>query len=139
MIDEWSDRVPRVGVGAVIVRDGALLMVERGRPPRAGEWAIPGGKVRWGEQLEDAVAREVLEETGLIVEVGDLLWSGQTVGPDWHFVLLDFEASVVAGELSAGDDAAAVAWVPLQQIEALPVTSSMLELIAVLRSRSDAG
>ncbi|HSR44401.1 MAG TPA: NUDIX hydrolase [Acidimicrobiia bacterium] len=139
MIDEWPDRVPRVGVGAVIVRDGALLMVERGRPPRAGEWAIPGGKVRWGEQLEDAVAREVLEETGLIVEVGDLLWSGQTVGPDWHFVLLDFEASVVAGELSAGDDAAAVAWVPLQQIEALPVTSSMLELIAVLRSRSDAG
>jgi len=139
LIDEWSDRVPRVGVGAVIVRDGALLMVERGRPPRAGEWAIPGGKVRWGEQLEDAVAREVLEETGLIVEVGDLLWSGQTVGPDWHFVLLDFEASVVAGELSAGDDAAAVAWVPLQQIEALPVTSSMLELIAVLRSRSDAG
>lgn len=139
MIDEWPDRFPRVGVGAVIVRDGALLMVERGRPPRAGEWAIPGGKVRWGEQLEDAVAREVLEETGLIVEVGDLLWSGQTVGPDWHFVLLDFEASVVAGELSAGDDAAAVAWVPLQQIEALPVTSSMLELIAVLRSRSDAG
>jgi 8-oxo-dGTP diphosphatase len=139
LIDEWPDRVPRVGVGAVIVRDGALLMVERGRPPRAGEWAIPGGKVRWGEQLEDAVAREVLEETGLIVEVGDLLWSGQTVGPDWHFVLLDFEASVVAGELSAGDDAAAVAWVPLQQIEALPVTSSMLELIAVLRSRSDAG
>ncbi len=138
MTDEEADRVPRVGVGAVIVREGALLMVERGRPPRAGEWAIPGGKVRWGEQLEDAVAREVLEETGLIVEVGDLLWSGQTVGPDWHFVLLDFEASVVGGELSAGDDAAAVAWVPLKRIEEWPVTSSMFELIAVLRSRSDA-
>lgn len=138
MTDEEADRVPRVGVGAVIVQEGALLMVERGRPPRAGEWAIPGGKVRWGEQLEDAVAREVLEETGLIVEVGDLLWSGQTVGPDWHFVLLDFEARVVGGELSAGDDAAAVAWVPLKRIEEWPVTSSMFELIAVLRSRSDA-
>ncbi|MDF1595354.1 MAG: NUDIX hydrolase [Acidimicrobiia bacterium] len=128
-------RFPRVGVGAVIVRDGALLMVERGRPPRAGEWAVPGGKVRWGERLEDAVVREVYEETGLVVEVGELVWSGQTIGPDWHFILMDFEAAVVGGTLTPGDDAANAAWVGLDEVSDLPVTSSMHELIDLLRRR----
>ena len=135
MTDREPILVPRVGVGAVIMREGALLMVERGRPPRAGEWAVPGGKVRWGEPLEDAVAREVAEETGLIVEVGDLVWTGQTIGPDWHFVLLDFEATVVGGELVAGDDAAQVAWVDLAEAESWQLTSSMFGLIALLRRR----
>jgi ADP-ribose pyrophosphatase YjhB (NUDIX family) len=124
-----------VGVGAVIVRDGALLMVERGRPPRVGEWAVPGGKVRWGERLEDAVVREVHEETGLVVEVGELVWSGQTIGPDWHFILMDFEAVVVGGTLTPGDDAADAAWVGLDEVTDLPVTSSMHDLIDLLRRR----
>ena len=135
MTDREAILGPRVGVGAVIMREGALLMVERGRPPRAGEWAVPGGKVRWGEPLEDAVAREVVEETGLIVEVGELVWTGQTIGPDWHFVLLDFEATIVGGELVAGDDAAQVAWVDLAEAESWPLTSSMFGLIALLRRR----
>ncbi len=128
-------RIPRVGVGAVIVEDGALLMVERAKPPRAGLWAVPGGKVRWGERLQDAVVREVAEETGLIVEAGDLIWSGETIGPDWHFVLMDFEAKVVGGTLAAADDAADVAWVPLADVAARPVTSSMFDLISVLEKR----
>lgn len=128
-------RIPRVGVGAVIVEDGALLMVERANPPRAGLWAVPGGKVRWGERLRDAVVREVAEETGLIVEAGDLIWSGETIGPDWHFVLMDFEAKVVGGTLAAADDAADVAWVPLVDVAARPVTSSMFDLISVLEKR----
>jgi len=133
--DRDSTLVPRVGVGAVIMRDGALLMVERGRPPRAGEWAVPGGKVRWGERLEDAVAREVAEETGLIVEVGEPVWTGQAIGSDWHFVLLDFEATIIGGELAAGDDAAQVAWVDLAEADSWPLTSSMFDLVAVLRRR----
>ena len=135
MTDRESTLVPRTGVGAVIMRDGALLMVERGRPPRAGEWAVPGGKVQWGERLEDAVAREVAEETGLIVEVGELVWTGQAIGPDWHFVLLDFEATIIGGELAAGDDAAQVAWVDLAEADSWPLTSSMFDLIALLRRR----
>jgi len=134
-----SAPVPRVGVGGVVVQDGAILMVERGRPPRAGQWAIPGGKLHWGELLEEAVAREVQEETGLSVEVGELIWTGQTIGPDWHFILLDFEATVIGGSLSAGDDAADAAWVPLDEVEELLLTSSMHELIALVRRRSSAG
>lgn len=139
MTERETAPVPRVGVGGVVVQDGALLMVERGRPPRAGQWAIPGGKLHWGERLEEAVAREVEEETGLSVEVGELIWTGQTIGPDWHFILLDFEATVTGGSLSAGDDAADAAWVPLDELEDLPLTSSMHELIALLRRRSSAG
>lgn len=139
MTERETAPVPRVGVGGVVVQDGALLMVERGRPPRAGQWAIPGGKLHWGERLEEAVAREVEEETGLSVEVGELIWTGQTIGPDWHFILLDFEATVTGGSLSAGDDAADAAWVPLDEVEELPLTSSMHELIALLRRRSSAG
>ena len=139
MTGRESAPVPRVGVGGVVVQDGAILMVERGRPPRAGQWAIPGGKLHWGELLEEAVAREVEEETGLSVEVGELIWTGQTIGPDWHFILLDFEATVTGGSLSAGDDAADAAWVPLDEVEELPLTSSMHELIALVRRRSSAG
>lgn len=138
MTERETALVPRVGVGGVVMQAGALLMVERGRPPRAGQWAIPGGKLRWGERLEEAVAREVEEETGLRVEVGELIWSGQTIGPDWHFILLDFEAEVTGGSLVAGDDAAAAAWVPLDEVEELPLTSSMHELLALLRRRSNA-
>lgn len=138
MTERETVPVPRVGVGGVVMHEGALLMVERGRPPRAGQWAIPGGKLHWGERLEEAVAREVEEETGLRVEVGELIWSGQTIGPDWHFILLDFAATVTGGSLSAGDDAAHAAWVPLDEVEELPLTSSMHELIALLRRRSGA-
>ena len=130
--------VPRVGVGAVVLDGEDLLLIERGRPPRQGQWAVPGGKVRWRETLEAAVAREVLEETGLVVEVGDLIWTGETIGPDWHFVLMDFEARVIGGTLIAGDDAARVAWVPVDEAHDLPLTSSMFGLLEILKGRRDA-
>ena len=138
MTERETAPVPRVGVGGVVMQAGALLMGERGRPPRAGQGASPGGPVHWGERLEEAVAREVEEETGLRVEVGELIWAGETIGPDWHFILLDFEARVTGGSLSAGDDAAAAAWVPLDEAEELPLTSSMHELLALLRRQSSA-
>ena len=131
-------RFPRVGVGAAVLDGDDLLLIERGRPPRQGQWAVPGGKVRWGETLELAVAREVLEETGLHVDVGELIWTGETIGPDWHFVLLDFEARVTGGVLKAGDDAARAAWIPLDEAPELPLTSSMYELLPILRRRRDA-
>jgi len=91
-------------------------------------WSIPGGRVEPGETTEQAAAREVREETGLSVEVGDLLLT-VTIG---DYLVHDFAATVVGGALAAGDDAAEVRWVNRDELRALPVTSSVLDAIDVL-------
>ena len=72
---------PRPAVGVVVIEGGRLLLVQRSRNPYRGCWAVPGGKVRWGETLTAAAAREAEEETGLIVRVGDVVWVGETMRP----------------------------------------------------------
>jgi len=111
-------------------------MVKRGRAPGQGLWAVPGGRVEWGEPLQVAVRREVREETGLDVEVGDLVWVGELVSPEGsprsHFVILDYRATVVGGRLSAGDDAEEVGFVTFAEARELPMPSTMWELLEVL-------
>ena len=113
---------PVIGVGAVVVRDGALLMVRRGREPGKDLWSIPGGRLEHGEYIVDGIKREVREETGLEVEVGELLGILELPG-ERHLVILDHRAAVT-GDASpvAGDDAAEVRWVPLGEIENLECT-----------------
>jgi len=130
-----TDR-PTVAVGAVIVDDGNLLLVERSRPPAVGGWAVPGGRVEPGETLSEAVRREVREETGLEVEVGDVAWSGESVGPgeppEWHFSIIDFWATPVGGVLRAGDDAARAEWVPIGRLRTWPMVDIMFDLVDTL-------
>jgi len=130
-----TDDRPLVGVGVVLIDDGRILLVQRGHEPSKGLWAVPGGKVDLGETLRDAAVREVAEETGLEVEIGDVIWVGEHISQHGHIVLIDFLGSVVGGELIAGDDADRAEWVPLRRAGDYPLTSTMHELIDVLGHR----
>ena len=107
---------PLVGVGAVVVHEGRVLLVRRGREPLKGHWSLPGGLLELGEPLMDGVAREVREETGLIVEPLELVELLDRVHRDgervrYHYVIADYVCRVTGGELKAASDADAVRWV----------------------------
>jgi len=126
---------PLVGVGVAVVDEGKILLVRRGHEPGRGLWAVPGGKVDRGERLVEAAAREVEEETGLTVEIGDLVWAGEHISDHGHIVLIDFLGKVVGGVLVAGDDADQAEWVLLEEARDYPLTDTMYDLIEVLLSR----
>ena len=108
---------PQVCVGAVAVDDERLLLVRRGRPPAAGSWSVPGGRIERGETAGEAVVREVREETGLEALCGPLLGWVERIGDDHHFVILDFVVEVLEPiDPVPGDDAVAAAWVPLSDV-----------------------
>ncbi len=127
-----------VAVGAIIERDGCLLLVQRGRGAAVGTWAPPGGRVEFGEMLVEAVAREVREETGLAVTVGELAgWVERTASePEpHHYVILDFWATPVGSdELAAGDDAADARWVPKDELTALPLVEGLFDFLVSIGS-----
>lgn len=129
-----SDR-PLVGVGVAVIDQGRILLVQRGSDPGRGRWAVPGGKVELGERLKEAAAREVREETGLTVEIGELIWAGEHISDQRHIVLIDFLGTLVGGDLAAGDDADRAEWVPLDEAGDYPLTETMYGLIEVLLSR----
>lgn len=124
---------PVVGVGVVVVDDDRLLLVKRGREPGRGLWAVPGGKVMAGERLGEAARREVLEETGLDVDVGEVVWVGEHIDDDYHIVLIDFAGVVLGGDLVPSDDADDARWVDIDEIGELPLTPTMHELVDTLR------
>jgi len=126
---------PVVGVGAVVVRGGRALIVKRGHEPRKGEWSLPGGVVELGEPLTDALRREVLEETGLAVEVGAVIETFDRIHHDtdgrvrYHFVIVDFLCRAPTGEAAAGSDAEEVAWVTAGEIDSYGINAHAAEVI----------
>ncbi|MDL5155656.1 NUDIX domain-containing protein [Actinomycetospora termitidis] len=122
-------RVPAAGA---VVRDaeGRLLLVRRGRPPQAGRWTLPGGRVEAGESPAAAAAREVAEETGIVVEVGGEWLVLERPGPDGVvFEIHDFVATAVGGELRAGDDAADAAWFTRAEMGTLELTTDLFGIL----------
>ena len=127
---------PVLGAAAVVIHDGRVLLIRRGHAPDAGAWSIPGGAVDVGESVEAALRREVREETGLDIAVGAFLEIYERVERDtdgsvrFHFVVLDYAATVIGGTLSAGDDAAEAAWVVPSDLARYAVADSIRRVIA---------
>jgi len=127
--------IPLVGVGAIIIENGRVVLVKRAKPPQQAQWSIPGGALEVGELVREAAAREAREETGLIVEPGELLGvydrvirnSEQRV--QYHYVLIDFLCRYVAGELVAADDASDVRWFKPEELADLQLAADTLEVI----------
>jgi ADP-ribose pyrophosphatase YjhB (NUDIX family) len=122
---------PDVGVGAVAVSEGSILLIRRGHAPSKGMWSLPGGRVMRGEGLAGALRREVREETGLDVEVGEVAGVVERDYPEEgvHYVIVDYFVAVNGGELRAGDDAEDARWVPLDDIESLELVPRLVEAL----------
>jgi mutator protein MutT len=130
-----------VGVGAVVLEAERVLLIKRGHAPLKGQWSLPGGGVETGETLEQAVAREVLEETGLTVEVGPIVEVLDRISRDadgrveHHFVLVDFVCRASGGILRGASDAEDAAWVALQDLARYDVAAVTMSVIQKAASR----
>ena len=138
---EYPD-APLVGVGAIIVEAGRILLVKRGHPPLLGDWSIPGGMLELGESVRDAAVREAREETGLVVAPEELLGVYDRVlrDPDdrirYHYVLVDFLCRRIDGDLIAAGDADEVRWFTPEELRKLPLAEDTHEVIRLGFERS---
>ena len=118
------------------MREGRVVIVQRGTEPLKGQWSVPGGALEIGETLRQCAVREALEETGLRVEAGEVLevfdaiyaeTDGRTL---YHYVLIDFACTLLGGELKAGGDAIQAKWVRLADLEEYPVAETARKVLA---------
>lgn len=127
--------VPLIGVGAIIIEGDRVALVKRAHPPLQAEWSIPGGALEVGELVREAAAREAREETGLIVEPGELLGVYDRVLRDaaqrvqYHYVLVDFLCRRIAGDLVAASDATEVRWFKQEELPALKLAEDTVDVI----------
>jgi ADP-ribose pyrophosphatase YjhB (NUDIX family) len=141
--DRRYPKRPVPGVGALIFRRDHILLVQRGNEPLKGWWSLPGGALETGETLQEAVCREVLEETGLEVKAGPVFEVFERIMrdpagvPEYHFVLIDYICRVTGGTLRAGDDVAVAEWVARRDLPSLQITEGTLAVIErAFRKRS---
>lgn len=138
---------PIVGVGIVAWRDDRVLLIRRGKPPRAGQWSLPGGAQELGETVESAARREMLEETGLELAAIELLTVVDLIEPApavpervlHHYTLVDFVAEAAPGTALAASDASAIGWFTLDEIKDLGLWRETSRIIHLAASRRPLG
>ena len=128
---------PIIGVGVVILDAHKILLIKRGKPPRAGTWSLPGGAQESGETLKEAALREIYEETNLEVEIIGLIDIVDSIHRDkkgdteYHYTLIDFAARVTGGVIRAGDDAIDSRWFTPKEIKKLDIWSETKRIIRI--------
>jgi len=126
---------PRVGVGALVLREGKILLVKRGVDPNKGLWAIPGGTLKLGETMRECAAREILEETGVTVAIGECVYVFDLIERDaagkikFHFVVVDYAALYVSGEPAGADDAEEAGWFAPEDLCDLPLSPYTVKVL----------
>lgn len=134
MSTEYPD-APRAAVGALVLHEGRLLVVERGKPPAEGVWALPGGSIELGETMAEAAEREVLEETGVVVKAGAVVHSFDAVVCDedgrvrFHYVIVDLACDYVSGDVKAGCDARDARFVTPAEFATLRSSRATVDLV----------
>lgn len=135
---EYPDR-PWVGIGCIVFREEAVLLVRRGKPPRIGQWSLPGGAQHVGERAEEAARRELREEASIEVGQMALAYVFDAINQDedgrarYHYTIIDFAALWLEGEARAGDDVSEVAWALPHELHAYDLTEAAHEAIAAAR------
>ena len=130
-----KNNTPQVGVGAIVFHNRRVLLIKRNQAPNAGQWAIPGGRINYGESLQQAAEREILEETGIIIRAGEPVFAFDVIQQDanqqcqLHYVVIDLAADYISGEPLAGDDAAEARWLSPEELADLPVNQLTLDLL----------
>jgi ADP-ribose pyrophosphatase YjhB (NUDIX family) len=130
---------PLIGVGGVVLREDELLLVRRGLPPGQGLWSLPGGAVELGEELPAGLKREIREECGISIQIGpivgvfDAIFRDQDNRVQYHYVLIDFLADYLAGELTAGSDASEAVWVPFAEYLNFDLVEGTKQFLASLQ------
>ena len=126
---------PQLAVGALALKNHAVLLIRRGKAPNQGLWSLPGGRVKWGETLEAALQREVFEETAVHIKPTELVHHADLIERDvnglihYHYVILDYLVETLSGDPHAGSDADAAQWVQLEQLGFLQCVAGIRELI----------
>jgi 8-oxo-dGTP diphosphatase len=135
---EYPDQ-PVVGVGAVVIKGGKVLLVKRGIAPSKGMWAIPGGSLKLGETLQEGAEREILEETGVVVKAGNPFYSFDFFERDddgrirFHYVIVDMMADYVGGDVQGADDALEARWVSPEELNDLVVSKNTINILESMR------
>ena len=126
---------PKAAVGAVVIEEGRILLVKRKYPPKKGNWAIPGGSVNLGESLQAAAEREIMEETGLIIEAKEPVYTFDLIEHDskgdviFHYVIVDLLAEYVSGDLHPADDVSDARWFGRDEIDGLEISETTKTLL----------
>ncbi len=131
-----AGQFPQIGVGAVVFNDrGEVLLVKRRNEPAKNMWTIPGGRLKAGETLKQTAEREIFEETSIEIEVNEIIYTFELTEKDYngtikfHYIIIDFDARYLSGELFAGDDALEAGWISAEVFRTIDANNSTKKLL----------